>query len=179
MTHAFKDAEGREWQLKLNVGSLTRARDLADVKLGDGVELARIADDPALFGRVLYALLKPQIDEKGISPEDFAEAFDGDVVQAATEALMEEICLFTPPAKRAMLRKILDKGKELEGKRTAWAEDLIEDGYLEKLHQEELDAFKRQLDERIERLRNESTLSDSAGNSLASPESIPSDPSPS
>lgn len=173
MTHAFKDTEGREWQLKLNVGSLTRAKELAGVKLGEGSELARIADDPSLFGQVLYALLQPQVDEKGLTPELFIEAFDGDVVQAATEALMEEICLFTPPAKRAMLRKILEKGREVERRQV----EMI-DEYLEKLQGAELDAFRRGLDERIESIEARSTLLDSAGTSPESPESIPSDPSP-
>jgi len=63
--HTFKDTEGREWQLKLNITAVKRVRDLAGVDLMDtagGETLARLAQDPIALVDTLYAICKPQTE---------------------------------------------------------------------------------------------------------------------
>jgi len=108
------DSVGRAWEVTVNVGAVRRVRDLLGVDLMDvagGDLLDRLADDPVLLVDVLYVLVKPQADAKGVSDEDFGRAMVGGVLDEATSALMKELLDFFPSAQRAralgkMARKI-------------------------------------------------------------------------
>ena len=110
----FTDASGRTWELTVVVSAVRRVRDLLGVDLMDvagGDLLERLADDPVLLVDMLYVLVKPQADAKGVSDEDFGRAMVGGVLDEATSALMKELLDFFPSAQRAralgkMARKI-------------------------------------------------------------------------
>ena len=110
----FNDSAGRTWEVTVNVGAVRRVRDLLGVDLMDvagGDLLDRLADDPVLLVDVLYVLVKPQADAKGVSDEEFGRGMVGGVLDEAASALMKELLDFFPSAQRAralgkMARKI-------------------------------------------------------------------------
>jgi len=123
----FKDTEGRSWDIAATIGSLRRVKDLADVDLTDPKRLAELGEDPFVLGSVLFAICRPQIEQRDLSEEQFAAAFDGDVVDRAADALVEELISFSRPAKRATLRRVMDKKTALEKKMLEAAEQMIQD----------------------------------------------------
>lgn len=136
----FQDAKGRDWLLEISTTSLRRVRAALEVNLlaiVEGKELfERLASDPVLLCDVLFVLCQDQAKERSLSDEEFGLGLRGDVLDAATEALLEELCDFFPhPRKRAVLRKMLAKLKAYQGA----AIDLVE----AKLESPELEAWMR------------------------------------
>ena len=125
----FTDSEGRQWPLSVNVAAVKRVRDLCGVDLLTAVKgelLEQLSDDPVLLCDVLFALVKPTADERGISDEQFGSALGGDVLDAATVAFLEELVDFFPKGRRAVLRKALARIEELHEKAHAAAERALD-----------------------------------------------------
>ena len=138
---SFTDSLGRAWTLVVNVATIKRVRALCGVDLNSVIEvedgkpsaklLERLSGDPVLLVDVLYAVCKPECDRLGVSDEDFGSAMAGDSVDAATQALLDEVIDFFPEAKRRAFRKILSASRrfgETAKKRLA---ELLEDKGLE------------------------------------------------
>jgi hypothetical protein len=111
----FTDAEGRTWEVAVNVNAVKRVRDLAGVDLLDAAGndlLSRLAADPCLLVNVIFALVKPQADAAKVSDESFGRAMIGDVLDAASAALVQDLLAFFPRAQR--LRALGRLGKALQ-----------------------------------------------------------------
>ena len=118
---AFTDNLGRTWTLVVNVATVKRVRALCGVDLNAIVEmedgkpsahlLERLSTDPVLLVDVLYAVCKPECDQRGVTDEDFGAAMGGDAIESATGALLEETVDFFPEAKRLAFRKILSASR--------------------------------------------------------------------
>lgn len=118
MSNRFTDRKGREWKLEANFASYGRVRDATGVKLYDIAtenreSLVQLADALTL-GQVLWAMVGPQAEAKGITPEDFAESFDGEIVDAAYHALLEVMIFFCHPRQRKILEIAVRKLREVE-----------------------------------------------------------------
>lgn len=99
----FKDETGRDWTIRRVV-----VLDTKRVKSECGVDLNRamasfdglsetIYDDTGEHAvSVLYYFCRDQANDRGLSEEDFAGLFTGDVLEAARQALMEELSFFSP-----------------------------------------------------------------------------------
>lgn len=115
---SFKDTEGREWLIAVNVDSIKRVRALCGgldfLSAVEGDLFARLGSDPVLLVDAVYAVCKPQADERGITDEQFGKAMAGDAIDAATEALLDEICDFFPSGRRTILQKALKKFRAAE-----------------------------------------------------------------
>ncbi len=138
---AFTDAENRTWVVQINVDVIKRVRALLDVDLLDMVNgrlFGRLASDPVLLCDVLYAVCKPQADEHGVSDEDFGRAMVGDVIEQATEALLEELANFFPSRTGQVLRQMLQKMKTLEEMVLDAATARLESGEIEERLRAEL-----------------------------------------
>lgn len=158
---AFKDIQGHEWQVTVSVTAIKRVKGLTGVDLLevlDGSLIQRLIGDPVLLVDVLYAVCKPQADERSITDEQFGEAMAGDAIDTATAALLDEIVSFCPsPRDRANLGRILKAANEVMDKARDRIEAKLNSGELERAAEEAL----RQ------------TLGDSSGDAPASSESIP------
>ncbi len=156
----FKDSQGREWNLAINVDAVKRVRSLLDVDLlevTDGKLLERIASDEVLMVDLVYVLVKPEADAKGVTDEEFGRAMAGDAIDAAYTAFMEELTsFFRNPQRRALLKKALAKLNDLEARVLDRAEKRIDSGELDEVVEEVL-----------------STHGPSSGNLPASSESTP------
>ena len=155
----FRDNEGRSWTIQVTTTTLKRVKSLLGFDLGkmaaDGSLYKVLADDPILLCDLLYAICKPQADERKLSDEDFGRGLAGDAIDAATTALMEGLIDFFPKGRRELHRKALAKFRTLEAKAIRNAEDRIESDELDK-----------ELDRRLESLSF-------ATSSEGSPESTP------
>ncbi|HEX5442603.1 MAG TPA: hypothetical protein VFW87_02185, partial [Pirellulales bacterium] len=77
---------------------------------------------------VLYVLCKEDADAKQVSDEDFGRALGGDAIQAAAEALVEELIDFFPDERsRQALRKVVGAGREVRAKLLDHAETMLEE----------------------------------------------------
>lgn len=96
----FSDNEDRTWTLKLTLGSAERVKALVGVDLlepcdtGDPPLLTRLGTEVALLCDVIFALIKPQADERGVTDEQWAEAMGGDAILEAQKAFYEELVGF-------------------------------------------------------------------------------------
>jgi hypothetical protein len=130
----FTDVQGRSWNVEVTVASIKRVRHLAHVDLLETVGstlLDRLVADPVLLGDVLYALVKPQADERHLSDEDFGRALAGDVVEAATTALLESFVAFFPSPRRRVLQKAVAKLAGWRAAALTAAEAKLDDPALE------------------------------------------------
>jgi len=139
---SFTDNLGRTWTLVVNVAAIKRVRALCGVDLNAIVEidkdqnptaelLERLSTDPVLLVDVLFAVCKPECDQKGVTDEDFGAAMAGDAIEQATGALLDEIVDFFPTAKRMALQKILAATRRFETLAKKRLEDLLANGKFE------------------------------------------------
>jgi len=164
----FNDNSGRTWNVEVNVAAVKRVRSLTDANLLQVVDdpgglIERFIRDPVLLCDVVYAVCKPQADEREITDEEFGCAMAGDAIEHATAALLEELVSFSPsPRDRRNLGRVLEATRKVMDK----ARDLIET----RLDSGEID---RAMERALEGLATpDETPSDSSGSALASPVSI-------
>jgi len=103
---SFTDNEDRTWPVTLTIGSAKRVRGLLGLNLlepcepdttaeGEGLPvLTRLGTDVMLLCDVIFALVKPQADQQGVTDEQWAEAMGGDAILAAQQAFYEELVDF-------------------------------------------------------------------------------------
>jgi hypothetical protein len=129
---SFKDTTGREWQIAINVNSVKRVRDQVDKfdllkVVEDQTTIARLTNDPFTLVAVLYAICQPQADAGSVTPEAFGEAMgNGDVLEAAVDALLEDLTDFFPPHKRGPMKAAMAKLREIQARASAMATAKIE-----------------------------------------------------
>jgi len=153
----FKDAAGREWDLRLTTSMLRKVRERTGVALGEAIaDERKLAEmmfaDPVSFEGILWALVEEQARAQSIDLDNFGSALDGPAIERATTAFLESICFFS---RRQMVAEAAVK--RIPGL---------------------MGAMDRATIEAMDRLANEaerklSTPSASAGDSLASPGSTP------
>ena len=137
----FTDNMGRTWTLVVNVATIKRVRALCGVDLNSIVEvedgkpsaklLERLSGDPVLLVDVLYAVCRPECEQKGVSDEDFGAAMAGDAVEQATDALLDEVIDFFPAAKRAAFQRILSASRRFGEAARQRMEAMLADGKFE------------------------------------------------
>ena len=114
----FTDNQGREWSIAITVGSIKRVQDLLDVNLaeitgGDPPLLTRLEIDIVLLCDVIYAVVKPQADEAGVTDEQFGAALGGEAIRAAHGAFWEELADFFRSLSHTDQAKAIDKQLQL------------------------------------------------------------------
>lgn len=175
----FKDANDREWTIKLDAPTILRVRsatcdvpackhlqgygctgvDLADLEGKAQLQLRR---DVVLLVNTLYLLCQPEAQRQGISDEQFGACLVGDAIRRATIAMDEAIADFFPEETRTILRAITAKDAEVRQLGMERALARINDP---KLAEQFVAAMEAQLDEEVKNLL---TPSSSATSSPAS-----------
>jgi hypothetical protein len=181
----FHDTAGREWAITIDVNAIKRVLKAPIEYLGEPIKvnilelvepdsplLKKIADYPPLVCDVVYALCKPQCDEKQISDEDFGRAMGGDVLEKVLDCLIEETIDFFPDSRRAILRKVLEKGRAFDQKVKSLRATRLATGELDAMIDQLLQAELQKLEAPL------SNGTGSAGSLPALSASIP-DPEPS
>ena len=96
----FTDGRGREWSLGFTLGDFPRLR-AAGIDLGaalkDGEAMAGLLfADPERLGRFAWLMVEKQAAERDVTPEGFADGFDGPALERLGEAVMEAVADFFP-----------------------------------------------------------------------------------
>ena len=139
----FKDRDGREWQVVLNVFQMKRVRAALGVDLINVIELDkdgqvrvdmidRIANDPCLLVDILWVLVQDQARTLNVTDEQFGTALAGDAIEAATKAFLDELVDFCPGAKRLFLQKAVGLARKFGGEWNETLREALEDPELEK-----------------------------------------------
>jgi len=178
----FTDNAGRDWVIEINVASLKRVKGLTGTDLialavsMDTSVAERLASDPILLCDVLYAVCKPQADERGISDEEFGRAMAGDAIESATVALLEDIVGFCPsPRDRAALGRVLtamrdarDKARDLVDKKL---DRMIEGGEIDQIVASAMTEAETKLEAGLERTMSgdSSTSAPASSGSIRAP----------
>lgn len=128
----FRDTAGREWAITVDVGAVKRVMKAPIEYLGEPIRvnllalvepesdlLKKLVEYPPLVCDIAYALVKPQCDEKGIGDEEFGRAIAGDVLDKVLDCILEETVDFFPQARRAVLKKVLEKSQAFAQKASA------------------------------------------------------------
>ncbi len=162
---SFKDNQGRQWSVEINVTAIKRVRGLTGedlMQVIEGTLIEKLIRDPVLLCDVVYAICKPEADARSVSDEEFGKAMAGDAIEAATTAVLEELVGFCPsPRDRANLGRVLQATRKVMDR----ARDLVE----KKLDSGELDRL-------ADRLLSEDPTAGSS--STSAPESSASTPAP-
>lgn len=169
----FTDKDGREWELTLDAPKIMEVRRDCDplfLKESDGAEsttFVRLSDDPVLLCRVLYVLCNKQRQRLKVSEEEFYLGVVGNVIDAATEALLQAMLSFIPRRRREALEATAAQIQAIQQLATTQA--------LRKLQDPELEArVLAQLENDMDAAIGAAlTLRRSASSLQASAESIP------
>ncbi len=133
----FTDNAGQTWTLVIHVDAIKRVRSLVGVDLLEIVEgtlIERLIRDPILLCDVVYAVCKPEADERGVTDEAFGRAMAGDAIEQATRALLEELVNFSPsPRDRAHLQQVLATTWQAMDKARDLVDARIESGELDRI----------------------------------------------
>ena len=133
--HVFKDRDGKDWTIDVNVNTLKRVKSALDVDLMELVSDTRFVDrltaDPCLLVDILYVICQPQCLEAGISDEQFGRRMAGDAIEDATGALLGDFVDFFPGRKREILRNALAKLKAVENRILDLAQATLDDPKLD------------------------------------------------
>ncbi len=146
----FKDNKDREWTVEVNVSTVKRVRDVAQIDLLgvlDGSLLETLTRDPITLCNCIYAVCKPQADKAGISDEEFGASMAGDAIDDATAALLDEIVSFSPnPRDRAALGKVIATTRNAMEKARDVVQSRLESGALDEAVQKAIDKAERELE---------------------------------
>lgn len=140
--HSFQDKNGKKWNIELNVGTAKRVKSECGIDLVNVITMSRdgkaqasalerLAEDPILLVDVLFSLCKEQAKEFEIDDFAFAELFNADAVEQASNALMEEIINFSQPAKRKALTRIYRTAKDFAARMDKQLEQILESPELD------------------------------------------------
>lgn len=116
----FKDANGKSWKLVVNIKTAKAVRDLLNVdvlRIFEEEQQKLILGDYLTFINVLYVLCKDEADSRKMTDVDFGEALvseDGDALERARDALLEEVSSFFPKARQSLVRTMTSKTRELQ-----------------------------------------------------------------
>ena len=139
----FKDRDGREWQVVLNVFQMKRVRAALGVDLINVIELDKdgqvrvdmidkIANDPCLLVDILWVLVEEQAKAINVTDEQFGAALAGESIENASKAFLDELVDFFPGAKRLFLKKAVELSRKYTGDWTQVLEKALNDPELEK-----------------------------------------------
>ncbi|HSV28699.1 MAG TPA: hypothetical protein VLL76_04045 [Candidatus Omnitrophota bacterium] len=111
---SFTDNAGRTWKVHLTIDAIRRVKaelavDLLAIDQGDPPLLTRLGTDVALVVDVVFAIVRPQADEAGITDEQFGRSLGGEAIIAAHDALLEELVDFFRSLRRVHLATAIAK----------------------------------------------------------------------
>lgn len=109
----FKDLRGRTWAVDITLGTLARVKsesglDLLTIHQPDSSVLERLTSDPALLLQTIVAVIRPQLQQQGVTETEFGDSLAEQQAWDATEALLRGLCDYYPPEKRAAMHRLLD-----------------------------------------------------------------------
>lgn len=115
----FADANGRKWDVDIDVNQIGIVRKRCDVNIAiftgnEFAELSRVVSDPVLLCDVLFVLCEEQAKASGVTDVQFGKAMRGDAIVHGADALYEAFANFSPSRARQPLLDLAQKGREIQ-----------------------------------------------------------------
>lgn len=151
----FRDATGREWSTSINVTTVKRVKERADVLLTDAADsdlVERLYGDVMLLSDVLAAVCLPKIVESGMTATDFGELLAGDVIDHACESLMDDLVLFFPSGRREVVRTIWTAARDLEREKVSMIDRKMSPDQIRKIISLAKDKAEKDIDDVLAQL---------------------------
>ena len=140
-----QDAAGRSWSITVDVNALKRVmranleymgEPLTKVNLLSLVEpdsdlLKKVVEYPPLVCDIAYVVCQPQCAEKNVSDEDFGRAMSGECLEKMLDGILEETVGFFPPARCAVLKRVLDKSRAFSQKAETLTKARLDEGMVD------------------------------------------------
>jgi len=152
----YKDADGREWAVKVTVDTIERVREIG-VDLGDLTTetIKRLAMDDVLLVRTLWLVCEKQADERGISSAQFGEAMVGEPLENAFDALRGSLEDFFPPRKRMFWKSMVDAELANQAETFKVSLETLEDPQMrQQFSQAMRDRLKEEIANQLTRLKS-------------------------
>jgi hypothetical protein len=116
--HTFKDRTGRAWNMEATYASYARVRaqtgvSLFDIATEQRKSLEQLAD-PFTLGQVIWAMVEKEAEGRGVTPEQFFAEFDGETLDRAYTALIDEMVFFCQPRTRKILAATVERVRAAE-----------------------------------------------------------------
>ena len=137
----FKDAEGVEWGISLNVDAIRKVREQCQVdlhKLDESSLQALIEDDEKLVD-VLHEVLKSQAEKRDLDATGFASRLIGPAIDRAADALMEELVFISRSGKAQILGALWQKIKAADELRIQSVMSKLESGVIEQMMMDQIE----------------------------------------
>lgn len=147
MSVSFKDTEGREWSVRIDVATIRRVREAVGIDLGnvykDKESLSRLQNDVVLFCDVLFLICQPQAELRKVDAEAFGTALAGEAIGSACIAFQDALVEFLPPERRRLMRQLVDGQRASQAQAELRIQNAINKGMITNLIQEEMAALDR------------------------------------
>ena len=149
----FKDRQGREWNLVLDIPTCRSAKklgvDLIDMKVD---AIGKLAAEPLLLVDLLWNMCREQAESSQVTEEQFQKGMGGDAIDASLKAIKETVVEFFPESKRDGIRSVHAHHEKLQQdgeivaveKMVAKREKIL--ATMNKLADEEIDKLLGQLE---------------------------------
>jgi hypothetical protein len=174
-TPGWKDSEGRFWSTEITPNDNRRVIRLVGVDLFDAFDgqlLTRLSRDPMCLVDTLYAVCKPEADERGLTAEQFAELLVGDAIEDAAEALVQGLLRFFPRDQRTVLARVWEGMKRAKQESLQAADSKISMEQVNELVTLSRTKAEREIDRELARIKAELTETESDESSTSSPEPL-------
>jgi hypothetical protein len=120
----FTDSAGRDWNIKLTLGTarkvfletdidLLNISTLVDSEDEENSTAARLITDDLFIGEIIAILIGKQAEERGIRKEDIYDLFDGETLAKAHLAFLEEYKVFFTERGNRTSRDVIAKMEEM------------------------------------------------------------------
>lgn len=109
----YRDAEGRDWPIRVVVSTLERCRAQAGydpLRLVHENEMHRLVLDPVLLASLAWCCVEDEARSRGIDRKSFVDAVRGDAVDRLFDAWLEAFAGFFPSARA---RTVLGAGRDV------------------------------------------------------------------
>ena len=170
----FIDKEKDVWVIALDLRTMRRVRDVLDVDLLklDQALIEKLTGDIYTLVDVLWLVCEEQADKRHVDDQKFGELLsDGDVIEAASTALLEGIVDFFPEARRVPMRRALVKIAEIQDRAGQCFAERLNDGRVDELITKLLEEAETQIDDALDRAIAELIPGEKSTDSPASSES--------
>lgn len=136
--HTFKDANGKEWSIHLDVTVTRKIRSSTNVDLHmlDKDSITRLTTNDETLVDVLYVICEDQIKAEGLDAKGFACCLIGETLDDACDALMSEVVFITRRNRKQVVATAWEKTKAAEEKLTGKQMQVLNSGVIEKKAEE-------------------------------------------
>lgn len=108
----YRDADDREWPIRVTVATLERCRDEAGydpLRLVNEGELHKVHLDPTLLAALAWCSVEAEAGRRGVTRQQFVEAVRGDAIDRLLAVWVEAFASFFPARRAAWIRQTSER----------------------------------------------------------------------